>query len=96
MLEDGTVPVDTGSAWCLKTMPAICAGRRRGPWRDGGDTAPRLQEREPAAVRGRGSFAAGRMLKEAFRRMSIPEASCKAPYPLRLLSPRGEKEGKTR
>lgn len=52
--------------------------------------------REPAVVRGHGSFAVGQMLEEAFQWTSSPEASCKTLYPRRLLSPREreEREGK--
>jgi len=46
-----------------------------------------------AMVRGHGSFAVGQMLEEAFQRTSSLEASCKALYLYRQLSPGERKEG---
>ena len=53
---------------------------------------PLLQNYKAAMVRGRGSFAVGQMLEEAFQWTSSLEPACKTPHLSRLLSPRGDRE----
>lgn len=57
---------------------------------------PLLQNYKSAMVRGRGSFAVGQMLEEAFQWASSLEASYKTLYPRRLPSPRDIREGEGR
>jgi L-fuculose-phosphate aldolase len=78
---------------CFKPIPLVSAGLAAGSDEVAEKLPPLLMNYKVAMVRGHGSFAVGQMLEEAFQRTSSLEASCKALFLHRLLSPVMEEEG---